>query len=65
LTSALATAMYLKKLNFSKKVYIIGVDGIEQELNEVNIKTMGREHSNKPFNEDEITKMTLDPEVLF
>jgi ribonucleotide monophosphatase NagD (HAD superfamily) len=63
LTTAFAAALYLKKQNFSKKVYYIGLDGIEQELAEVNIKSFGKEHSNLQYNEDEMTQLALDPEV--
>lgn len=63
MTTAFAVALYLKQQNFSKKVYYIGLDGIAQELEEMNIKSFGKEHSNLQYNEEEMSNLTLDPEV--
>jgi ribonucleotide monophosphatase NagD (HAD superfamily) len=41
ISTAYLTAQYLKKLNFNKKVYIVGSTGISNELNAIGIRNTG------------------------
>jgi ribonucleotide monophosphatase NagD (HAD superfamily) len=63
-SSSYAAASYLKSLNFSKKVYVVGGQGIGDELKEVGIPYRGiEEHAKFISNVDEAAKIEVDTEV--
>ncbi|XP_063584683.1 glycerol-3-phosphate phosphatase-like [Penaeus indicus] len=64
ISSAYATAQYLKQQRFSKKVYILGATGIASELDKVGIAhtDVGSEHMiGDPFAMDKVIK--LEPDI--
>jgi phosphoglycolate phosphatase len=65
LNSSFAAAMYLSRINFTKKVYVIGQDGITDELAEVGIQSYGgAADSNKTFEYEKFAKeFKVDPDV--
>jgi ribonucleotide monophosphatase NagD (HAD superfamily) len=65
LNSSFAAALYLSRLGFKKKVYVIGQDGITDELKEVGIESYGgAADSGKSFEYEKFAKeWKLDPEV--
>lgn len=49
MTSSYLAAQYLKKANFTEKVFVIGTIGISQELDKVGIRHIGISLSVGPF----------------
>jgi phosphoglycolate/pyridoxal phosphate phosphatase family enzyme len=64
-SSSYAVAKYLESINFQKKVYIVGENGIGQELDEVGIRWCGAEEDAKiPQNVTELQEtLRIDPEI--
>jgi phosphoglycolate phosphatase len=67
LSSSFAAASYLSDLNFStngKKVYVIGEQGICDELRSANIPFLGGpEHSERRINHSMNEEVTIDPDI--
>jgi len=63
--SGYATAMYLKNLGFSKKAYVVGEQGLADELTKAGISCRGvREHSRIPQNfQNALDYIHLDEEI--
>ncbi|KAL0482909.1 phosphoglycolate phosphatase [Acrasis kona] len=63
LNSSFAAAWYLQDIGFKKRVYVIGQDGITEELREVGIESYGgSEDVNKPFDYATFAKNFKAPE---
>jgi len=68
ISSSYGVAVYLKEQNFAKKAYIVGCDGIAQELKLAGVQAYEEQgnplpHNKKVFHEDEFAKPIVDPEV--
>lgn len=64
INSGLATAKYLKKLNFNKKVYVIGRTGLVDELEKLNLICTPSDTPIKTHYYDvNSTNLNLDPDV--
>ena len=63
MSSAYAAAVYCKAAGFSKKVYVIGQDGLVDELRGVGLEVLGPEDSSKAFHFGTFKPSDLDPDV--
>ncbi|GAQ80772.1 2-phosphoglycolate phosphatase [Klebsormidium nitens] len=62
--SAYAAASYLKRLGFEKKVFVVGMEGIENELDEAEIAHIaGSGYVAPGWTVDDAAGIELDPEV--
>eukprot|EP00123_Amoebidium_parasiticum_P009086 comp19227_c0_seq1/m.21991 comp19227_c0_seq1/g.21991 ORF comp19227_c0_seq1/g.21991 comp19227_c0_seq1/m.21991 type:complete len:295 (-) comp19227_c0_seq1:622-1506(-) len=64
--SAYAAAFHLRRnlgLSADKKVYVVGMSGIKEELVDVGLTPVGADEDNIPFDISDIEKWTPDPSV--
>ena len=63
MSSAYAAAVYCKAAGFSKKVFVVGQDGLVDELKRVGLTVLGHEGSNAAFHFGEMRPSDLDDDV--
>lgn len=63
MSSAYAAALYCQEAGLTKKVYVVGQDGLVDELRRVGLTPVGLDDSSKHFHFGTFNPKDLDPEV--
>jgi ribonucleotide monophosphatase NagD (HAD superfamily) len=52
-----------KELSFKKKIYVIGSESLKKELKENNLNVFQDDHSEKKYDEEEMSTIKVDEEI--